>query len=250
MFQESGLAGKVAIVTGGSRGIGRAIVELFAAEGAIVTFFYRENVPAAEEVLRGLEGRSVTAERVDVRDGEACRTAVDGIVARCGAVDVLVNSSGVIRDNLLPLLEEEDLRIVFDTNILGTFHMAQAVIPHMILRRRGKIINVSSVAGEKGGRGQTNYAASKGGVNAFTRSLAVELAPRGITVNAVAPGVIETDMSREVRERAGDEVLSRILLRRYGAPQDVAHAVLFLASMYADYINGEILHVDGGFKME
>jgi len=250
MFQESGLAGKVAIVTGGSRGIGRAIVELFAAEGATVTFFYRENVSAAEEVLRGLEGRSVTAERVDVRDGEACRTAVDGIVAHCGAVDVLVNSSGVIRDNLLPLLEEEDLRIVFDTNILGTFHMAQAVIPHMILRRRGKIINVSSVAGEKGGRGQTNYAASKGGVNAFTRSLAVELAPRGITVNAVAPGVIETDMSREVRERAGDEVLSRILLRRYGAPQDVAHAVLFLASRYADYINGEILHVDGGFKME
>jgi 3-oxoacyl-[acyl-carrier protein] reductase len=120
----------------------------------------------------------------------------------------------------------------------------------MITRRAGKIINVSSVAGEKGGRGQTNYAASKGAINAFTRALAVELAPRRITVNAVAPGVIETEMSQELRERAGDEVMSRILLRRSGTPMEVAYAVGFLASRYADYITGQVLHVDGGFKME
>jgi 3-oxoacyl-[acyl-carrier protein] reductase len=128
--------------------------------------------------------------------------------------------------------------------------MARALVPHLFAQRRGKIINISSVSGEKGGRGQTNYAASKGAINAFTRSLAVELAPRGINVNAVAPGVIETEMSRAVRERAADAVQSRILLRRIGQPRDVAHAVWFLASTYADYITGQILHVDGGFKME
>ena len=128
--------------------------------------------------------------------------------------------------------------------------MTRAVAPHMVAQRRGKIVNVSSVAGEKGGRGQANYAASKGAVNAFTRAVAVELAPRGITVNAVAPGVIDTEMSRDVRERAGDAVLSRILLRRIGRPAEAAYAVWFLASRYADYITGQILHVDGGFKME
>jgi len=142
------------------------------------------------------------------------------------------------------------VRAVLDTNIGGIFNVTRAVVPHMIARRAGKIINVSSVAGEKGGRGQTNYAASKGAVNAFTRALAVELAPRRITVNAVAPGVIETDMSQAIRDRAGEEVKSRILLRRFGTPIDVAYAIWFLASRYADYITGEVLHVDGGFKME
>ena len=142
------------------------------------------------------------------------------------------------------------MRAVLDTNIGGIFNVTRAVVPHMVARRAGKIINVSSVAGEKGGRGQTNYAASKGAINAFTRALAVELAPRRITVNAVAPGVIETDMSQAIRDRAGEEVKSRILLRRFGTPIDVAYAIWFLASRYADYITGEVLHVDGGFKME
>src|SRR5262249_12443860 len=126
----------------------------------------------------------------------------------------------------------------------------RAVIPFMISQRRGKIVNVSSVSGEKGGRGQTNYAASKGAINAFTRALAVEVAPRGINVNAVAPGVIETEMSRAVRDLAGDQIKARILLRRYGRPEEVADAVWFLSSRYANYITGQILHVDGGFKME
>lgn len=252
MFQDSGLADKAVIVTGGTRGIGRATVDLFSAEGADVTFFYRENTAIANEVVAaGLAaGHRVTAEQVDVRDSMACHAAVERMAARCGRIDVLVNNSGVIRDNLLALLEEDDVRTVLDTNVAGVFNVTRAVVTHMISRRTGKIINVSSVAGERGGRGQTNYAASKGAVNAFTRALAVELAPRRITVNAVAPGVIETDMSREVLERAADEVRSRILLRRFGMPVEVAFAIRFLASRYADYITGQILHVDGGFKME
>lgn len=252
MFQDSGLADKAVIVTGGTRGIGRATVDLFSAEGADVTFFYRENTAIANEVVAaGLAaGHRITAEQVDVRDSMACHAAVERMAARCGRIDVLVNNSGVIRDNLLALLEDDDVRTVLDTNVAGVFNVTRAVVTHMISRRTGKIINVSSVAGERGGRGQTNYAASKGAINAFTRSLAVELAPRRITVNAVAPGVIETDMSREVLEQAADEVRSRILLRRFGMPIEVAFAIMFLASRYADYITGQILHVDGGFKME
>jgi 3-oxoacyl-[acyl-carrier protein] reductase len=252
MPSDSGLGGKAVIVTGGSRGIGRAIVELLAAEGADVTFFFRDNAAAAAEVVAG--GRAaeqrITAEQVDVRDSARCAAAVERVVERCGRVDVLVNNAGVIRDNLLALLEDEDVRTVLETNVGGVFNVTRAVVPHMIAKRAGKIINLSSVAGDKGGRGQTNYAASKGAINALTRALAVELASRRITVNAVAPGVIETEMSREIRELAADEVRSRILLRRFGTPQDVAHAVWFLASRYADYITGQVLHVDGGFKME
>jgi len=240
------------LVTGGSRGIGRAIVDLFAAEGAQVTFFFRGDAAAAAEVVEAgrKAGHRVEALQLDVRDSAACGTAVEQIIERCGSIDVLVNNAGVVRDNLLGLLTPEELQTVLDTNVVGVFNVTRAVVPYMISRRSGRIINLSSVSGEKGGRGQTNYAASKGAINALTRALAVELASRRITVNAVAPGVIETEMSREVRERAGDEVKSRILLRRFGSPEEVAYAVWFLASRFADYITGQVLHVDGGFKME
>jgi 3-oxoacyl-[acyl-carrier protein] reductase len=247
---DAGLSGGVAIVSGGSRGIGRAIVETLAAAGMDVVFTYRQNADAAAEVLAANKSLKVAAEPLDVRDAAACAALVEKVADRAGRIDLLVNNAGVIRDNPLTALEDEDLRIVLDTNTVGTFNMTRAVAPHMVAARKGKIVNISSVSGEKGGRGQTNYAASKGAINAFTRALAVELAPRGITVNAVAPGVVGTEMSREVRERASDAVLSRILLRRIGEPAEVAYAVWFLASRFADYITGEILHVDGGFKME
>lgn len=249
---DSGLAGKVALVTGGSRGIGRAIVERLAGDGADLIFFYRGNADAAREVVAAVSGAGGKAEaqQVDVADAAAVGAAVERIIESRGRIDLLVNNAGIVRDNLLALLGDDDIQSVLDTNIGGTFNVTRAVVPHMISKRSGRIVNLSSVAGEKGGRGQSNYAASKGAINAFTRAMAVELASRKIAVNCVAPGVIETEMSQQVRDLAGDEVKARILLRRYGRPEDVAHAVWFLASRFADYITGEVLHVDGGFKME
>ena len=252
MSLDSGLAGKIVVVTGGSRGIGRAIVELLAAEGADVTFFYRDNAKAADDVVSAVSaaGHAASAMQLDVRDAAACASAIDAIVDRTGRIDVLVNNAGIIRDNLLAGLSDDDVRDVLDTNVGGVFNVTRAVVPHMMSKRSGKIVNLSSVSGIKGGRGQTNYAASKGAIDAMTRALAVELAPRRINVNAVAPGVIETDMSQAVRDMAGDDVKNRILLRRFGAAQDVAHAVWFLASRLSDYMTGQVVHVDGGFKME
>jgi 3-oxoacyl-[acyl-carrier protein] reductase len=252
MKQLSGLAGKSVLVTGGSRGIGRAIVELFADEGAQVTFFYRDNAGAAQDVVSKMRdaGHDVQAEQVDVTDAASCIAAVEGLAERAGRIDVLVNNAGVIRDNPLTGLDDDDINVVLDTNVGGVFNVTRAIVPYMVMQRAGCIVNLSSVAGDKGGRGQTNYAASKGAVNAFTRALAVELAPRRIRVNAVAPGVIDTEMSQRVRDMAGDEAKARILLKRYGTAQEVAYAVWFLASDYANYVTGQVFHIDGGFKLE
>ncbi len=251
-MMSSGLAGKVALVTGGSRGIGRAIVEILAADGAAVTFFYRGQHEAAQALVaaEAAKGHAVAATPVDVRDMAACTQAVEAIVERSERIDVLVNNAGLIRDNPLAGFSDEDVADVLATNVTGVFNVTRAVAPYMISRRRGRIVNISSVSAEKGGRGQTNYAASKGAINAFTRALAVELAPRRIAVNAVAPGVIDTEMSQAVRDLAGDEVKARILMKRFGTTAEVANAVWFLASDLASYITGQVLTVDGGFKME
>lgn len=249
---DSGLAGKVALVTGGSRGIGRAVVERLAGDGMDVVFFYRGNAEAAQGVVETVAAAGGRAEalQADVTDAAAVAQAVERVVESRGRIDLLVNNAGIVRDNLLAMLEDADIRAVLDTNVLGVFHVTRAVVPHMISKRAGKIVNLGSVAGDKGGRGQSNYAASKGAIQAFTRAMAVELASRKITVNCVAPGVIDTEMSQAVRDLAGEQVTQRILLKRVGRADDVAHAVWFLASRFADYITGEVLHVDGGFKME
>lgn len=253
IFTDSGLKDKVVLITGGSRGIGKAMVELFAKEGADVSFFYNKNKELAENIEKSHqdEGRNVKAFQVDVRDKASCESVVESIVDRAGSIDVLINNSGIMRDNLLVGLEADDIEAVMRTNILGVFNVTQSVVPFMMSQRSGKIISMSSVAAVRGGRGQANYAASKGAVNALTRSLAVELAPRNIKVNAIAPGVIDTDMTKEFRDMAGDDtILSKILLKRFGQPEEVAYAALFLASKYADYITGMILPVDGGCRME
>ena len=251
MFHDAGLKDKVAIVTGGARGIGRAIVQALASHGVQVHFFYHQSEQLAQTLLEEAElaNWQVQAHQVDIRDQDKCVTVVNNITEQTQRIDILVNNSGIIRDNVLMGLTTEDIEAVFDTNVLGVFNVTRAVTPYMVSQRAGKIINISSISGEKGGRGQTNYAASKGAINAFTIALAAELAARKITVNAVAPGVIETDISKEVRELASDKILNEILLRRFGQPEEVAYAVLFLASRFADYITGEIIRVDGGFKM-
>jgi len=249
--RRAGLDGAVALVTGGGRGLGEATCRSLAEAGAAVISADVE-LDRASSVAESLslDGLRAEAVRLDVTDRPGAAEAIRSLLERHGRIDVLVNNAGAIRDNPLAGFSDADVQDVLDINVTGVFNMTRAVAPYMISRRRGRIVNLSSVSGEKGGRGQTNYAASKGAINAFTRALAVELAPRKIAVNAVAPGVIETEMSEAVRELAGEEVRARILMKRFGKPEEIARAVWFLASDHASYITGQVLTVDGGFKME
>jgi 3-oxoacyl-[acyl-carrier protein] reductase len=243
--------GQVVLVTGASRGIGRAAALAFGSRGATVAVNYLSAEAEAAAVVTAIESSGGRAEavRADVRDGRAVRAMTDDLVRRHGRIDVLVNNAGITRDALAPMMDDEEWDDVLAVNVGGAFRVSRAVARPMMLAGRGRIINVSSVAGTKGGRGQANYAASKAALEGFTRSLAVELAPKGILVNAVAPGVIVTDMSRRVREEGEAEILSKVLLRRYGTVEEVAEVIVFLASDAASYVTGAVIPVDGGFKM-
>ena len=246
------LKDKVAVVTGGSRGIGRGIVLALAREGAKVAFVYRGNTAAAETLVAEVSaaGGVAVAHQGDVAQATTATAVVDKVIADWGRVDILVNNAGVIRDTLFVRMEEDDWKTVLDTNLGGVFHFCKALAMKMASQRGGRIINVSSVAADHVNAGQTNYAASKGAVNSFTRALAVELGSRGVTVNAVAPGFIETDMSEAIRNKAGDFIAKKLIpLRRLGKAEDIAAAVVFLASPGASYLTGQVLTVDGGLSL-
>jgi 3-oxoacyl-[acyl-carrier protein] reductase len=245
------LSGKVAIVTGGSRGIGRAISIALADAGADVAVVYAGNRQGAEETVSEIEkrGRRGMMIQADVSQADQVDSAVKQVLDAFGRIDILVNNAGITRDNLVLRMKEEDWDRVIDTNLKGTFLFSKAVIRTMMKQRSGRIINISSVVGVSGNPGQANYVAAKAGVIGMTKSLARELASRGITVNAIAPGFIETDMTAVLGDEVRDQIMNQIPLARFGSPEDVAAAVRFLASDDAGYITGQTLHVDGGMVM-
>jgi len=245
------LKDQVALVTGGSRGIGRGIVKAFAAEGAKVAFVFKGNQAAADSLAGeiGQAGGMAIALQADVTDPEAAQRCVERIIKEWDRLDVLVNNAGIIRDDLFIRMEPEAWHSVLQTNLGGTYNFCRAVAYALFRQRRGRIINVSSVAAEHVNLGQANYSASKGAINAFTRALAVEMASRNVTVNAIAPGFIETDMSEAVRIKAGDLIKKFIPMRRLGQPEDIARVAVFLASADSGYMTGQVLTVDGGLSL-
>jgi 3-oxoacyl-[acyl-carrier protein] reductase len=246
----SQLANQIAVVTGAGRGIGRAIALKFAAEGADVVCVSRtaENSEKVASEVRAL-GRKAWAHAVDVSDSAAVNTVAEKILADCGKVDILVNNAGVTRDGLLMRMSDADWDTVLDTNLKGAFLFTKAFTRAFAKQRSGRIINVASIIGLIGNAGQANYAASKAGLIGFTQSVARELASRGVTANALAPGFVETDMTAVLNPELKAELLKRIPLNSFGQAEDIAHAALFLASPGARYITGQVLTVDGGMVM-
>lgn len=242
---------QTAIVTGGSRGIGRAVAVRLAKDGMNLVINYRGNSAAAEETERLCRelGAEVLLVQGDVSRAEDCEKLAAQAKEAFGRVDVLVNNAGITRDGLLARMTEEDFRAVLDVNLVGPWNMMKAVNRIMMKQRYGRIVNLSSVTGLMGNMGQTNYAAAKAGILGMTKSYAREVASRGITVNAVAPGFIDTDMTEAMPEGAKDKIITGIPMGRTGKPEDVAEAVVFLASEQAGYITGEVLRVDGGMAM-
>lgn len=242
---------QTAIVTGGSRGIGRAVAVRLAKDGMNLVINYRGNSAAAEETERMCRelGAEVLLVQGDVSRAEDCEKLAVQAKEAFGRVDVLVNNAGITRDGLLARMTEEEFRAVLDVNLVGPWNMMKAVNRIMMKQRYGRIVNLSSVTGLMGNMGQTNYAAAKAGILGMTKSYAREVASWGITVNAVAPGFIDTDMTEAMPEGAKDKIITGIPMGRTGKPEDVAEAVAFLASEQAGYITGEVLRVDGGMAM-
>lgn len=245
------LKDKVALVTGGSRGIGRAIALALAEAGADVAINYSGNEAKANEVVAEIEklGKKAVAIRANVANVEEVEQMVAQVLDTFGKLDILVNNAGVTRDNLIMRMKEEDWDQVIDINLKGVFNCIKAVTRPMMKQRSGRIINISSVVGVAGNAGQANYVAAKAGVIGLTKTTAKELASRGITVNAIAPGFIETDMTDVLGEQIREELMKSIPLARLGKPEDVANMVRFLASPEADYVTGQVIHVDGGMVM-
>ncbi|MEK6223627.1 MAG: 3-oxoacyl-[acyl-carrier-protein] reductase [Thermodesulfobacteriales bacterium] len=242
------LKGKVALITGGSRGIGKSISKRLASQGATVVINYIQNETAAEDTKKEIEesGGQVFTSKFDVADFDAVHEEVDKIIEKLGGLHILINNAGITKDTLLMRMKEEDWDNVISINLKGIFNCTKAVTRNMFKQREGRIVNLTSVVGEMGNAGQTNYAASKAGIIGFTKACAREMASRGITVNAVSPGFIKTEITDELTEELKKDYISRIPLNRFGTPEDIAGAVAFLVSDDAAYITGEVFRVNGG----
>ena len=245
------LKGKAALVTGGSRGIGRAVCLELARRGACVAVNYAGNAAAAEETVESCKAMGVDAFSVqaDVADAAACDAMVKEVLSRFGRLDILVNNAGITRDGLMPMLKDADWDAVLDANLQGAFHCMRAAYRPMMKQKYGRVVNLSSIVGLRGNAGQANYAASKAGLIGLTKSMAKELAGRNVTVNAVAPGFIDTDMTAALPEKARESMLASIPMGRLGQGEDVAKAVAFFAGDGAGYVTGQVLCVDGGMAV-
>lgn len=245
------LSGRVALVTGGSRGIGKAIVQRLAGHGAKVAFVFQSNQAAADALVAELTaaGRDVIALQGDVSKKSAADEIVEQVLAKWEKIDILVNNAGIVRDVLIAQMKPEQWQEVIDTNLTSVYNFCQAVTRTMMTSRYGRIVNMSSVSADFSNPGQANYAASKAGIEGFTRCMATELAKRNITVNAVSPGFVETDMTAAVMNVAGEQLKKSIPAKRFGKPDDIAYAVHCLVTEQAGYITGQILKVDGGLTL-
>ena len=247
-MSEQLLKGEIALVTGASRGIGAAIADELAAQGATVIGTATSDA-GAKAIGERLAGQGGHGRVLDVADPASVDALIDGIASDIGPVSILVNNAGITRDNLLMRMKDEDWQAILDTNLTSVYRTSKAVMRAMMKARRGRIINIASVIGVTGNAGQANYAAAKAGIIGFSKSMAREIGSRGITVNVVAPGFIDTDMTRSLPEDAKKGMLDQIALGRLGEPADIARAVAFLAGPSAAYITGETLHVNGGMYM-